>query len=222
MAPDTQITPATKADGTSTNIVKLPHAVPPQTPSEKVIDFVKEHPLVTVAGGLVVGLAISALIPRSRQGRKLSNRALRLAEASAASALSFGRDALDRAEDGGAIARKRAGVFAQKAEKITGRAAARAEKASEKAIARAEKLGIATLGKANVLGHAAADRVERISHIAAERAEDFGGRASDRLGRLGDKALAQSSKLFGVPESRTTLADRILDKLDDAKARIRR
>lgn len=209
MASENKSVPATNAETTSTNVVALPHRPEATTPSEKAIGFVKEHPVLTVVGGVAVGLAISALIPRSFS-RRFAKRAFRYAEAGATAALSFGHDAVDKAEDGGIVARKKAAVLASRAEKL-----------GEKAAARAEKLGVAALGTATVLGHAAAERAERLGHVAAVRAEDLGGRASDRLSQLGDKALVQSSKLFGVPKPSHSVADRIMDKAHGARARFR-
>lgn len=202
-------TVSAKADAAANNIVALPHRGEPATPSEKAISFVKRHPLLTVAGGLAAGLAISALIPRS-YSRKLAKRALGFAEAGATAALAFGQDALDKAEDGSVIARKKAGLFASRAEKL-----------SEQAIDRAERLGVAALGSASVWGHAAADRAERLGHAAAERAEVLGGRASDRLGKLSDRALARSQKLIAQAPSASSVGDRILDKAQGIKARLR-
>ncbi|MBB4857127.1 ribosomal protein S20 [Novosphingobium chloroacetimidivorans] len=209
MASENKSVPATNTETISTNVVALPTRLEATTASEKAIGFVKEHPVLTVVGGVAVGLAISALIPRSFS-RRFAKRAYRYAEAGAAAALSFGQDAVDKAEDGGVVARKKAALLASRAEKL-----------GEHAVARAEKLGVAALGTATSLGHAAAERAERLGHLAAVRAEDLGGRGSDRLSQLGDKALVQSSKLFGVPKRSSSLADRILDKAHGVRARLR-
>jgi hypothetical protein len=220
MAPETKLVPATNSETTSTNVVALPHRPEPTTPSEKAVSFVKEHPVLTIAGGVAVGLVISALIPRSF-GRRLASRALGFAEAGATAALALGQETLDKAEDGGVVARKKARVLARQAERMGERAAARAEKLSAKAAARAERLGAAALGTASLWGHAAADRAEHLGHATAVRAEHLGERASDRLSQLGDKALVQSSKLFGYPKAPASVADRILDKAHGVRARLR-
>lgn len=207
----TDIKPVSAADGAntpSTNVVALP-ARPEPTPSEKAISFVKEHPVLTVAGGVAAGLLISALIPRSFS-RKLAKRAYGLAEAGATAAAAFGHEAAEAAEDGGKIARKKASVIAHRAERL-----------GEKAASKAERLGIAALGTASALGHVAAERAERIGHSAADRAESLSGRASDRLSQLGDKALGQSSKLFGHPKPVEGVAHRVLDKAHGVRARLR-
>lgn len=224
MAPESKIVPATndasKDTAPSTNVVTLPHRPEPVTPSEKAISFVKRHPVLTVAGGLAVGLAVSALIPRSFS-RRFAKRAFRYAEAGATAALAYGQNALDEAEHGGVVARKKARLIASRAEKLSERAAIRAEKLGAKAAARAERLGIAALGTANAWGHAVADRAERLGHGAAVRAEALGGHASDRLNQLGDKALVHSSKLFGRPKASAGVADRLLDEVHGLRARLR-
>lgn len=220
MATDTKIVPASNNTAAPTNVVALPHRPEPATTSEKALNFVKEHPVLTVAGGLAVGLVISALIPRSF-GRRLSKRALRYAEAGATAALALGEDALDKAEDGGVIARKKARVLARQAEKFGAHAIFKAERLGDKAAARAERLGVAALGTAGTLGHAAAERAERLGHVAALRAESLGERASDRLSQLGDSALVKSSQLFGYPKAPASLADRLLGKAHGVRARWR-
>lgn len=232
MAPqDTKIIPAANGEAT-TNVVALPTRPEPATPSEKALGFVKEHAVLSIAGGVVAGLLISSLIPR-RANRKASSRAFRLAEAGVAAALSFGQDTLDKTEDGGIVARKKAKVLASQAEKLGSHASARAEKIgamaakraeklSHKAVVNAERLGVAALGTASAWGHVAADHADKLGHAAAVHAESLGGRASDRLSTFGDKALVQSSKLFGYPKARRTIADRILDKVRDALDSLRR
>jgi len=232
MAPtDTKIIPVADSDAT-TNVVALPKRPEPVTPSEKALSFVKEHPYLTIAGGLAAGMLISTLIPR-RANRSLTKRALRIAEAGAAAALSYGQDTLDTAEHGGALARKKAKILTKQAEKLGGRAAARAEKltaiAAERAqslggraAAKAERLSVAALGTAGAWGHAAAEHADKFGHAAADRAENLGGRASDRLGQLGDKALIQSHKLLGYPKASASLTDRLLDTADSLRTRLRR
>lgn len=209
MATENTALPAANGEPKSTNVVALPARPEPATPSEKALSFVKRHPVMTVAGGVALGFAISTLVPRSF-GRKLAKRAYRAAEAGAAAALSLGEETIDKVEDGGAFARRKAGVLADRAERL-----------GEKAAARAEKLGVAALGTASAWGHTAAERAEHLGHAAAERAEDLGGRASHRLSQFGDKALVQSSKLIGYPKPPASVADRIMAKAHGLKARVR-
>jgi hypothetical protein len=232
MAPqDTKIIPAANSEAT-TNVVALPTRPEPASASEKALGFVKEHPVLTIAGGVVAGLLISSLIPR-RASRRLRSRATRLVEAGATAALSLGQNTLDKAEDGGSVARKKAKMLVGQAEKLGSHASARAEKIgaiaarraeklSTKAVVNAGRLGVAALGTASAWGHVAADRADKLGHAAAVQAETLGGRASDRLSSLGDKALVQSSKLFGIPRARRTVARRILDKFQDVLDSLRR
>ncbi|MET1756240.1 hypothetical protein ABVV53_12350 [Novosphingobium sp. RD2P27] len=209
MATENTALPAASGEPTSTNVVALPTRPEPATPSEKALSFVKRHPVMTVAGGVALGFAISAIIPRSFS-RKLAKRAYHMAEAGAAAALSLGEEAIDKVEDGGALARKKASVLADRAERL-----------GEKAAQKAEKLSVAAIGTASVWGHTAAERAEQLGHAAAERAENLGGRASHRLSELGDKALVQSSKLIGYPKPPASVADRIMAKAHGLKARVR-
>jgi hypothetical protein len=180
----------------STNIVAIPRRPEPTTASEKVVAFAKEHPVLTVAGGVAVGLAISALIPRSFS-RKLSKRAFALAEAGATAVFAYGQEALDKSEDAGVIAKKKAGILAGQAERL-----------GERAVEKAEKISAAALSTAG----------ERLSAVAADKAEELGEKATDRLSRLGDAALAQSNKLFSYTEP---AADRLADKAAKLRSRIR-
>jgi len=206
MGSETAVVASADKPTNSTNIVAIPRRPEPTTASEKVVAFAKEHPVLTVAGGVAVGLAISALIPRSFS-RKLSKRAFALAEAGATAVFAYGQEALDKSEDAGVIARKKAGVLAGQAERL-----------GERAVEKAEKISAAALSTAGVFGHAAAERAERLSAVAADKAKELGEKATDRLSRLGDAALAQSNKLFSYTEP---AADRLVDKAAKLRSRIR-
>ena len=68
------------------------------------VDFAKKHPVATVAGGVVLGIAISALFPRSptrRAGREIGARSAALAAAAAELASVYGHKALYAVEDAG-------------------------------------------------------------------------------------------------------------------------
>lgn len=75
--------------------------------------FVREHPGLTIAGGIAVGLIIGALLPKGR-GRKLARRAVQLAEVAGASGLAFGRHARDRVESAGSSLRERGSAAADR------------------------------------------------------------------------------------------------------------
>lgn len=58
--------------------------------------FVKEHPIATVVGGLAVGLLIGSM---TRSGRRLGRRAGHLASSASEAAVAFGLGLLDDASD---------------------------------------------------------------------------------------------------------------------------
>lgn len=191
---DPSKTEVSKGTSKSTNVVTLPAKAVEQRPSEKVIAFVKRHPVITVAGGVAVGIAVSALLPRRatrlvprRASRKLLEKAVDLAEVASAAGLVLGKQAGEKAHDVGVGARKQAYVFADKAEKASGIAVLNLEKYGLAAVAAASALGRATAKRASKLGDVAADAAHRLGDTAAERsakvvdmAEDLKARAKSR------------------------------------------
>jgi len=67
--------------------------------SEKATDFVKEHPIATVAGGLAVGVLLAAIIPGPgrRLSKKVGTRAASFAALAAELGLTYGTGLLDSA-----------------------------------------------------------------------------------------------------------------------------
>lgn len=169
--PTTPEVPSSAADGT--NVVPLtPVAVEPR-PSEKVIGFIRRHPVMTAAGGLAVGLAISALLPR-KSGRRLLGRAVNLAEAAGAATMVLGRGTSDKAQDLGREAKHKAGELAS-----------RAGEAGDVTAARLEKIGLAAVAAATALGKATAKRAEKIGHAASDTGHHIADKASDLRQRIG-------------------------------------
>lgn len=68
-------------------------------PPEDLRGLVSEHPWVTVAAGVGVGLLVGALLPR-RAGSKFGKRALGLAAAGAEVAIALSRNARESASEG--------------------------------------------------------------------------------------------------------------------------
>lgn len=157
---------------TGSNVTHLPAKLEAERPSDKVIAFVKRHPVVVVAGGLALGAAVSALLPR-RTTRRWLSRAVGMAEAAGATGLLFGREAGEKAHDLGSTAGRKASLFASRAEKAGDVAAARIEKYGLAALAAAGSLGRTTARKAGELGESAADRSSRALRAASVRAEDL-------------------------------------------------
>lgn len=176
---DTRKATAAKAksakSATDGNITVLPSRVPAQArPSDKVIAFVKRHPVVVVAGGIAVGAAVSALLPRGAT-RKWFGRAVDLAEAAGASSLLFGREAEGKVEELSSEAYKKASRLARKAEKTGGAAAESLERYGLAALTAASTIGKATARatarKAEALGDAAAEQSGRALHKVQELRE---------------------------------------------------
>jgi ElaB/YqjD/DUF883 family membrane-anchored ribosome-binding protein len=198
MATETSQTPPATSTAPATNVVALPAKTPEQRPSDKAIAWVKKHPVLTIAGGIAVGAAVGALLPR-RAGQRMANRAFELAEMAAATSMMFGREAADKAEEIGEGAKRKAGSLAHTAERLGDRAAHRVERA-----------GSAALGTAGALAYSARNRAERL-----------GDAAVDRASRVSQAALDTSTRLIGYPKPPLSLTDRILVKAGEIKGRIR-
>jgi hypothetical protein len=112
------------------NVVTLPDRNSDET-SNAVVDFVRDHPGVVVAGGLALGLLAGALLAPRGSGRKIARRALSLAEAAGTASLALSRQAMDRAEDAGEGLRRQGEVIAAKAGKIAEPAEEAVDQASE-------------------------------------------------------------------------------------------
>jgi hypothetical protein len=117
------------------------------------LQFVREHPVMILAGGLAIGALAAALIPRGNRS-KVTSRAAALAELATSAALSIGRDAWDRAETAGEGLRR------------SGQGAAR----------RLESASDAVLDRAGRIGGAALERAERATAPARQAARSAGKR----------------------------------------------
>lgn len=166
---DQKIARAKQAKAPTAAVVRqLPVKAADERPSDKVISFVKRHPALVVAGGLAVGVAVSALLPRGVTRRWLG-RAVNLAEAAGATSLLLGREAGGKAQQVlGKNARIKASLLGTKAEKAGGVAADGLEKYGLAALAAAGSLGRATARKAGELGEAAAEQSGRALHMAQQ------------------------------------------------------
>lgn len=71
---------------------------------DQATEFAREHPIALIAGGLVLGIAISALFPRSptrRIGREVGSKAAGIAAMAAELAALYGERALGAAQHAG-------------------------------------------------------------------------------------------------------------------------
>lgn len=198
MATETSKTPPATSTAPATNVVALPAKHPEPRPSDKAIAWVKKHPVLTIAGGVAVGAAVGALLPR-RAGKRLANRAFELAELAATTSMMFGREAIDKVEDFGEGAKHSAGVLAHSAERLGERAAHGVERA-----------GAAAMGTAGALAYSARNRAER-----------FGDAAMARANRVSNAALEKSTQLIGYPKPPLSIVDRLMAKAAEIKHRIR-
>lgn len=128
------------------NVVTLPERKDEDT-GKAVVDFVRDHPGIVVAGGLALGLVAGAMLAPRGTGRKLARRALSLAEVAGTASLALGRQARDRAEDAGESLRRqgeaiaaKAGKLAEPAEEAADNAGDAAQRLLRKAIELAGKL----------------------------------------------------------------------------------
>jgi len=112
------------SDDTGTDIVALPGA-PAQNQDKNALDFVKQHPVLTVAGGLAVGALAAALIPR-RNRVYVGRQSSAFADAIGTATLALATQALQKAEAARNEITDRAGTLADHAGKL-------GEKAGEKA-----------------------------------------------------------------------------------------
>lgn len=111
--------------------------------------FAKEHPVLTVAGGLAAGALVAALL-KPQTARALGRRALAFGAVAAEGALLYGNRALDSAGDAGADAKERIGDFGGT---VAGGASDLAKEA--------ERIGQAALDNARETTRALFDKVKR-------------------------------------------------------------
>lgn len=162
MADSDPTTPSTSATSANTgNIVALPKAARAERPSEKVIGFVKRHPVLTAAGGVAVGAAITALLVPRPMKRKAATRALSLAQTASAATLLFGKRAGDQIRELGHQASDGTHAALEGLE-------SRSEKVGDFAASKLEKLASAALAAASSFGRASGDKVEKLSDAASE------------------------------------------------------
>ncbi len=111
--------------------------------------FAKEHPVLTVAGGLAAGALIAALL-KPQTARALGKKALAFGAVAAEGAMLYGNRALDTAGDAGSEAKHRIGDFGSS---IAGGAGDLAKEA--------ERIGLAAIENARETTRALFDKVKR-------------------------------------------------------------
>ena len=122
---------------------------------DKFVEFAKEHPIATVAGGLAIGILVSGLFKRSptrRFGRAAAKRAGAIAALGAEFALAYAEQAMTAANEAGRDGAHRLG-----------------------------ELGETIGGSARSTGRAALDRAGDLSDVARVATRDAGKRLSKAL-----------------------------------------
>lgn len=114
------------------NVVTLPERKS-EDAGQAVVDFVRDHPGMVVAGGLALGLLAGVLLAPRGSGRKIARRAMSIAEAAGTASLALSRQARDRAEEAGDGLRHQGEVFAAQAGKLAEPAQEAVDNASEAA-----------------------------------------------------------------------------------------
>ena len=154
----------TGTEAAGTNVVALPTKEEPTTPQAKVVAFVREHPVMTIAGGLAVGAVAAALVPR-RNRRYVARQSSMLADAIAAASATIAQQALASLDTASTGVRRGASAVAS----------------------RAESAGDAVADKASGAAHAAYDRAQALLRRkpAPTLGERIAARAGEIAGRLG-------------------------------------
>lgn len=98
-----------------TNVVPLPPKDEPVAAHQKAARFVREHPVLTIAGGLAVGAVAAALIPRKNR-RYVARQGSMIADAIAAASASVAHQALGSLETASSGVRRGARAVASRAE----------------------------------------------------------------------------------------------------------
>lgn len=121
----------------SGNIVKLHDSASER--ARDVGDFVKDHPLLVVAGGIALGAIAASFLPRGT-GRRLAKHAISLAEVAGTAGALLGSRVRDKAGETGASLREQGGLVAEKLERLGESASESIGKLGGKASAGVEKL----------------------------------------------------------------------------------
>lgn len=151
--------PSSKGAGPKSNVVPLQTA-PKDPPHRKVAKFVQDHPVMTIAGGLAVGVLAAALIPKGNRAY-IARRGSQWADAVGAATAALAQQALERAEAATSHVRNNADAFAERAGEIGHAAKGRIVRAGESATGKAQGL----LGRARSQAESGDTMASRASRI---------------------------------------------------------
>ena len=136
-------------------------------PPEGLRALALDYPLALVGGGLVVGVLIGAMFPKTRAG-KLSKSALALAGVAGELGLSYARKAIDNVSDAAQTAASTSGRMAEVVSERTGElldsASETASEYSEKAVDTAESAVITLRNSAEGLARQVIKLTSQLRH----------------------------------------------------------
>lgn len=118
--------------------------------AKAVAGFVRDHPLLVVAGGIALGAVAAAFLPRGT-ARRLARRAVSLAEVAGTAGALLGTRVRETAEATGAGLREQGGAVAEKLERLSESASGRIGKIGEAASVRVEETASKVARKAAAL-----------------------------------------------------------------------
>lgn len=157
-----------EAAGTpGTAIEHAPHHEAESGPPEGLRALALDYPLALVGGGLIAGVLIGALLPKTKAG-KLSRNALALAGVAGEFGLTYARKALDSASDAAQSAASTGGRMAEAVSERTGELLGSASEAaaeySEKAAETAESAVVTLRNSAEGLARQVIKLTSQLRH----------------------------------------------------------
>ena len=141
-----------------TNVVPLQQQ-PEPSPQRKVANFVQDHPMMTIAGGLAIGAIAAALIPR-RNRKFIARHTSMWADAVTAASGAIAQQAIGQIEAAASGARSRAHSLA----------------------GRAEHMGHSTIDRMGQVGHSSLDKARSL--IGSKVEPTFTDRVSAKAEKL--------------------------------------
>lgn len=146
----------------SDNVVELPEQAGPE-PVRTVTDFVRDHPLLVVAGGIAIGAIAASLLPRGA-GRRIAKHAISLAELAGTAGALLGTRVRETAESAGSTLRESGDAVTERLGRLGEGASDRLGQLGEAASARAGKLIDPVEGAAALVAKKAGELRSRIRH----------------------------------------------------------
>jgi hypothetical protein len=197
------------------NVVALPQRTRDER-KQAVTEFVRGHPGLSLAGGLLAGVLFSRLLPR-KPVRKLAGKATALSELAGAAALTLGRRAIEQAGAAGSELRARGGSLAGHTENLSEAAARRVGSLGHEAAERIEKLGEAAASRLSKAG-ITTDKIEKLSEAAVSGV----GKVTEAAAAAGSAAIERAGELLAPAEAKVEdVVKRIAQTASDLREKVR-